>query len=641
MASSDVIAQIKERTSIAELVGEHVALGRAGRNLRGLCPFHPEKTPSFYVFPDQGSYHCFGCGAHGDAFAFTMRTQRADFGSALRDLAQRTGVALPERRASGSEERRTERLRQILEMAAQLFHHVLREAREGEAARAYLAQRGIERPTQEAFQLGYAPASGDALWTRLRGQGVEQSEALEAGLLIEREDGRLADRFRQRVIFPIRDASERLSGFGGRALGDAVPKYLNSPQSALFDKGATLYALDRARSAIRESGTVVVVEGYVDAVVAHQAGFRNAVASMGTALTERQGRQLSGLAGRIVLALDADAAGDQATQRGIEVLVRGLQRRQVHRAVGPYLLRPQQVVDAELRIARLPAGQDPDEIILRDPRAWEALCAQAVAPVDYYLALARERFDLRTPVGQRSAIALLAPILDSYDSLDRQHYLQRLAHLLGVGEGLILQQLTRLGARTPRARRTQYDVLGELAASSRGGPPAIERYAIALLLREPRSATICASEMDPSLLADPRAQALLSHLLAHRDDAGAVDLARAREALDDALAQTLDEIVAHTADWLPINPPLLPQEVGSVWRQLRLHRLDREYAQAHAALAGAQGATDGEATRTLHLRIAQLNAQVETLKRAGAQRGATWLEAVSLARAVGAATASP
>lgn len=636
MAASDAIAQIKERLNIAELIGAHVALTRAGRNLRGLCPFHPEKTPSFYVFPDQGTFHCFGCGAHGDAFTFLMRSQQADFGTVLRDLAQRTGVALPDRRTAAREEARSERLRQVLETAARFYQHALHEAREAAAARAYLAQRGLERATQERFQLGYAPAAGEVLWQHLRSHGVERPDALAAGLLVQRDDGSVVDRFRQRIIFPIRDGQGRLTGFGGRALGESSPKYLNSPHTPLFDKGATLYALDQAQPAIREAGAVVVVEGYLDAIVAHQAGFANVVAALGTALTERQARQLNRLAGRILLALDADAAGDRATQRGIEVLIRALRGRETQRAVGPHLLRPQQVVDVDLRIVRLPPGQDPDELIRRDRRVWEALCAQAITPVEYYLALAAERFDLRTPAGRRSAIALLAPIIDSYDSFDRQHYLQRLAQVLGVHERQVVQQLARLSPQTPQARRGQYDLLEELAARTGGGPPALERYAIAVLLHEPGAASL-AAHMNPAYLTDPRTQALLAHLLAHRA-AGGVDLEQARATLDEELAAALDDIVAQTAEWLPIDPALLPSTVAALWQHLRLCYLDRAGAQARAALAAAQAAADVEGARSLLERIAEINAEVDALKRAGAQRSATALDALS---AVLAGTVAP
>ncbi|MBI2321096.1 MAG: DNA primase [Chloroflexi bacterium] len=637
MATSDAIAQIKERLSIAELIGAHVALARAGRNLRGLCPFHTEKTPSFYVFPDQGTFHCFGCGAHGDAFTFLMRAQQADFGTVLRDLAQRAGVTLPDRHAAAREDARAERLRQVLEAAARFYQHALHEAREAEPVRAYLAQRGIEPTTQERFQLGYAPAPGDALWRHLRSQGVERPDALAAGLLVERDDGSLGDRFRQRVMFPIRDGQGRLTGFGGRATGESHPKYLNSPQTPLFDKGATLYALDQAQTAIREAGAVVVVEGYVDAIVAQQAGFGNVVASLGTALTERQARQLNRLAGRIVLALDADAAGDLATQRGIEVLIRALRGREIQRAVGPHVLRPQQVVEVELRIVRLPPGQDPDEIISRDPRTWEALCAQAIVPVAYYLGLAAERFDLRAPAGRRSAIALLAPIIDSYDSFDRQHHLQRLALLLGVHERQVVQQLARSSPQTAQARRGQYDLLEEMAARTRGGPPAVERYAIALLLREPGAGAL-AAQMDAAYLTDPRAHALLAHLLAHRDAGGGVDAEQARATLDEELAAMLDEIDAQATAWLPIDPSALPSTAAALWQHLRLSHLDCEQAQARTALAEAQAVGDVDTARTLLKRIAQINTEVYTLKRAGAQRSATALDALSAAVAGTAAT---
>jgi len=356
------VEEIKQRVDIVDVISESVSLQKSGRNYRALCPFHAEKAPSFFVFPDRGTWHCFGgCATGGDVFAFVMKKENLDFSGALRVLAERAGISLG-RKSGAAEETEKDRLRQANQAAALFFQHALLNTQAGAAALNYLTLRGIDRETAEAFHLGYAPDSWDALREHLRGRGFSEDELLKAGLLVEGEKGAY-DRFRQRATIPIRDERGRAVGFGSRSLPtesvDAEPegpKYLNTPQTPIFDKGAILFGLDRAAEHIRRSDLAVIVEGYMDVIAAHQHGNLNVVASMGTALTERQLVLLRRLTENIVLAFDPDTAGQAASERGDLVAQR---------------------MGAQIRVMKLPKGRDPDEIIRADPDAWRRFVVQA------------------------------------------------------------------------------------------------------------------------------------------------------------------------------------------------------------------------------------------------------------------------
>ena len=316
----DAVAEVRDRTEIVDLVSNYVQLRKTGRSYKGLCPFHQEKTPSFVVFPESGNFHCFGCGRGGDVFTFYMGVERVEFREALQELAKRAGIELVNTPSLPPEvDAHRNRLIELNELAATYYANVLRNTTPGGAGLEVLAQRGVSAEIAERFGLGFAP-DGDALGRYLNQRGVDPALAAEAGLLSERESGGYRDRFRNRLLFPIRTREGRVVGFGGRALGDAMPKYLNSPQSVIFDKSALLFGLDLAQEAIRREDQVVIVEGYMDAIAAHQFGYPNVIAAMGTAVTEQQIGLVKRLSRNIVLALDADAAGQGATVRSLEML---------------------------------------------------------------------------------------------------------------------------------------------------------------------------------------------------------------------------------------------------------------------------------------------------------------------------------
>jgi DNA primase len=473
--------EIKARLDIVDLVSPYVSLRKSGRGFIGRCPFHDDRSPSFTVYPDTWSFHCFGCGADGSGFDFIMRQEGLSFGEALRKLAAQAGVVLPERSTDPAANERRSRLEALTEAAAAFFRDQLC-APGGAAARAYLAERGIERRTIEDFGIGYAPAGWESVLRYLRGLGYAPAEVVTAGLVIER-DGRFYDRFRNRLVFPIRNREGKTIAFGARALApDDQPKYLNSPDTPLFRKGSTLFALDRAARAIQQADQAIVVEGYFDAISAHQAGERNVVAQLGTALTDRQVRQLIRLTKRIVLALDADVAGREATLRGLDVVQAAADQTVTPLVDWRGVVRFAVGSDVDLRVVALPVGKDPDELFRRDPARWRELVAEAKPVLEHLFAAALEGLDPSNPEAAARAARLLLPAIRQVaDPIARAGYLQRLARELGVDPRVLLAQQAPPPRPVLRGAAPPPDPRPLKLAPERTA----EHYALALLARFP------------------------------------------------------------------------------------------------------------------------------------------------------------
>ena len=436
-----VAAEVKNKLSVVDVVGESVSLKRAGTTYKGLCPFHGEKTPSFVVTPGRDSWHCFGCGLGGDIFSFVMQRDGVAFPEALRTLAQRAGVEIDER--TKREDAHKARLRQVLDSAIAFYHAVLTSSNAGAGALDYLRGRGFTDGTIETYQLGWAPGGWDQM-TRTLGtkRDVRPEELVEVGLASPRQTGRggVYDKFRARVLFPIRDQNGHAVGLGGRLLEGDGPKYLNSPATPLFDKSRTLYLIDKAKGPIRKSGQAVIVEGYTDALMAHQAGYDNVVASLGTALTPGQVALLTRYASRIALAYDVDAAGEKAGTLGVTSLA-GL--------IGQLQGDTSGVKLEDVRVARLPDGKDPDEVVRESPAAWESAIAKAKPLVEYLIDHHAGRFDLKTSSGRIGFVEAVMPaIRDIADPLRRDEALGEVRRVSGVDERVLRQVLER-PARNP------------------------------------------------------------------------------------------------------------------------------------------------------------------------------------------------
>lgn len=470
------IDEIKQRLDIVDVVGSYLKLLKAGRNFKALCPFHQEKTPSFFIFPERQSWRCFGCGAGGDLFSFVMKKEGLDFGETLKLLANRAGISL-ERKKEPVESKVTDRFYQINEAAAQYYHDLLLHSPAAEGARDYaMKKRGLSSKTIDEFQLGFSPSEG--LKKYLLERGYTEWELTTLRLLGEK-DGRTYDFFRHRLMFPIRDIKGRVIGFGGRALDDSMPKYLNSPQTPLFDKSSTLYAIDRAKGAIREKKQAVIVEGYMDAITAHQHGFSNVVGSLGTALTDKQLNILKGLTRNLIFALDPDTAGDAATLRAIDIARRSLNREELEM---PDWLGGTSKLKAEMKIISLPPGKDPDVVIREEPQKWQQLVENALPLMDHLLALTASRFDLSKPEEKSRATEQLLPmIIELDDEIQKEFYLNKLSNLLGVSE----KTLRGMAARQQRTRREKpyYSEPRPIPSTYFGDP--VEEQCLCLLLKHP------------------------------------------------------------------------------------------------------------------------------------------------------------
>lgn len=481
------VDDVKQKIDIVDVVSSYVKLQKSGKNFKANCPFHAEKAPSFFVFPEKQSWHCFGaCGTGGDVFSFVMKKEGLDFSAALHQLAEKAGIPLVFQTDQKTKEdnERQKRLFAANEVASEYFHYLLLHSDEAATARQYVNKREISSSTIESFQLGYAPNSWDALRVYLAKSGYSDEEMLAAGLIVPRDKGGYYDRFRNRLMFPIKDIKGRVLGFGGRSLDDSLPKYLNSPQTALFDKSSVIYAIDKAQAAIRQKDSLIITEGYMDTITSHQYGFDNTVACMGTALTEKQISALRKLSKNIIFALDADQAGLEATARSILTIDNQIPTDHWMPWIEPKTYG--ELVKHEIQVISIEGGKDPDEIIRKSPEQWKKLLNSSQPIIDFTFKKEIDRIDQNNPKDKSTAVSKFLPILAQIeDPVRRAHYIQKLSKLLLLDERAVrdaLMNLLSIEKKDKTARKTRaiknYAVQ---AASSRS----IEIYCLALLLHFP------------------------------------------------------------------------------------------------------------------------------------------------------------
>src|SRR5437899_960146 len=462
MAETGSFAErVKEQADIVRVVGEYVRLKKSGQNFTGLCPFHAEKTPSFNVHPTKQIYHCFGCGQGGDVFKFVMEMEKCAFPEAIRVVAEKSGIAIPQTKERSPEERRENQQRTILveihREAQTYFVKQLEGTLEGKAARAYLEDRGLDRDTMTRFGIGYAPSGGDLLLRHLRGKYPEQT-MVESGLVSRDQSGRHFDRFRRRITFPIANESAKIVAFGARALGDDQPKYLNSPETPIYSKSNVLYHLDRAKDSLRRQDFAILVEGYMDAIAVARAGFGNVVASCGTALAESQIKLLGRFTKRVIVNYDPDFAGQAATERSLSALLEQ---------------------DFEVRVLALPAigdkKADPDLFIReKGSDAYQKQLREAPPYVDYLISRARQ-MDLTTGEGKLRAVNFLLPYVQKIPNrILRSEWATRIAQQLRLEEPVLRAALGKAATERRSEVKTQPELVG------RPGRPA-ERRLIRML----------------------------------------------------------------------------------------------------------------------------------------------------------------
>ncbi len=679
--TTSVIERIKQKLDIVEEIGAKVPLKKSGKAWRGLCPFHGERTPSFYVYPD-GHWRCFGCNEHGDLISFVERTEGLDFIDALSLLAEKAGVSLdrsPRDEASRdeiAEGSARKRLRALNEAAAIWFHAQLLQSPAAQYCRVYLESRGVSNESIATWRLGYAP-DGDLLARYLLSQGYTPKELIENGFAREREQnagqhdgGSLYDYFRNRLIFHIRNQAGQTIAFGARELGGGHPKYLNTPQTLLFDKSATLFGLDLAREAIKRADRVVIVEGYMDAIVVYQHGFRNIVAVIGSALTEKHVHHIKKLTRRVTLALDPDAAGESATVRGIQVAQRAFDRIAIpvpaaapgaptNRKGEPKgLVRFEEQVDAEITVARLPPHEDPDEFVRRDPDGWRLAIERAQPLIDFLIEAETAGLALDTPQGKAEARNRLLPVIaEARDRTLADEYIGRLAQKLRLDKIELRRDLAltrqRLDRETRAARQREqtqeapggdantgansaasaesvvfkyplsapdHSGRGYSSSSASGGlsenalfaEQTLEAYCLGLALVFPATWAEVAAILDARDFATPELRALYDALASLSASAFGVSEPHASDDFINSLHPLLRAAAEHARGEIgerERDTAHLIKDARDASYRLKSLRLKSEMAELDALQREAEQASDSESLRMLLARKAQLLVQ--------------------------------
>jgi len=599
--SADIKDEIRRRVDLVDLISGHVTLKKAGRYFKGLCPFHQEKTPSFYVDREKGLWHCYGCQRGGDAFTFVMETGRLSFAEAAETLARRAGVPLDRSPDAARQASERDRLYRALEAAAGFFQAQLNDPQRGRPARDYLGRRGVDRATAERFRLGYAPDAWDELLRALGNRGYPPALLERAGLVNLRPSGDgHYDVFRHRVVFPIIDLQDRVVAFGGRALEGGEPKYLNSRETAVFAKGRTLYALNWAREAIRRLDEIVVVEGNMDALTAHQFGITNTVASLGTALTAEQVAVMKRMASRAVIVYDADAAGQAAMERALALF---------------------EEADLPVRAVVLPAG-DPDEFLrAHGAEAFRSLLGQALPIFEYQMAAVAARVDPTTVEGKVRVVDELVSALALVANPVRQaEYVRLVAERFDVSEDAVRQRLRRHRKRAgappaasgPAPARDPDTVAAEPDRARRRA----ERLLLHLMVHETRWRTVIAGRLGAEEFSDPAHRALAGVLFA----TPGADGAALRDELEDETAERL------LLGLLFEEPPVAEKDKEKVVTDAVAYLAERQPA-AHRrralerAIAAAQAAGDTEQVRRLQSEYLQLIGVVHASRQGGGDHG--------------------
>jgi len=584
----DILQRIRDATDITDVVGEHVQLSKKGRNLFGLCPFHNENSPSFSVSPERQIYHCFGCGAGGNVFKFIQEIDRVSFVEAVTFLAQRASISLPQHDAqSRAHSEASDEIYRANELANKYYHHMLLNDSAGQNALTYLRDRRLSDETIERFELGYAPAEWDGLLKVAGRRGLNPQALERAGLALQRQSGNgYYDRFRDRATFAINNLSNRTIGFGARALQpEQEPKYLNSPETAIYHKGQVLYGLSHTRDAIRRSDTVIVVEGYMDLLSMVQAGIENVVATSGTALTEDHCRALARYAHKIVLLFDGDAAGSNAAMRGVEI------------ALGS---------GADARIVSLPSEHDPDTFVQTEGTdALLALAENGQSALDFYLNQISKQHDLNSVQGKSQAIETLKPLLARLrDAVRRDLMMREVAQRLSVDEGALRQEMHHVVQRQQRTARTPS---AEPAKTENHipEPPRREREFIGLLLHYPQYIRAASDQLDVEGLESTACRTLLQTLYDHFPEANAIDLSLL---MDHVQEEHLGRLVSECAMF-----GFSEEQVDEQWKQslsfFQRNALQRRIMTTRQALAQAeQSGDDGEVLR-LSGELVELNRQ--------------------------------
>ncbi len=585
------IDEIKSKVDIVSYIGKTVPLKKAGRNFKGLCPFHKEKTPSFMVSPDRQSFHCFGCGAGGSIFDFVMKLHHEEFVDALEELADEAGVKLTRSFGESPQEKKKNVLLEIHEKAQEYYHYLLTKHRLGENAMLYIKNRGITDKSVATFGIGYSPNSWDALTKFLHKKGFSDDSILSAGLAISGNRG-LYDRFRGRIMFPLRDVRGRTVGFSGRALDPTVKeaKYINTSETPIYIKGNMLFGLDVTKDAVVRENTIIIMEGEVDVISSFQEGVGNVAAIKGSALTEAQVHLMQRYCQRVVFCLDSDIAGDAAARRGIEIA---------------------DEAGLDMRVVQLPVGKDPDEAVRMDPMGFKKAIRQAVPVYDYILSSAMKRFDTADPYGKKQASDELMPMLVKISNpIIQSHYIKKVSQQLGVDEQTILSAMKK--TRLPVGRIPHKDEQTAVQKPERVKP---EEYLCSLVFAGDIRVLLPDITRLLPRISDTSIRRILESLAAWVSTVSeaAVDYAEFAKTLPSELISVFDQAYLRDVSDVSEDPDRFRAEwkkvVGEITKQDIYASLREKTARLHDP---AIGETESE---TIAQEIAQLTAQIQALEK--------------------------
>ncbi|RPI27285.1 MAG: DNA primase [Acidobacteria bacterium] len=549
------LERVRDSTSIVELIGSYVTLKKRGKDYAALCPFHNEKTPSFWVSESKQIFKCFGCGAGGDAYKFLMLMENLGFMDAVTRLAERQGIPLPKAGSVAPEDEGRRRLFETMALAADFFRDALANHANAAEARSYLERRNISPETREAFAIGYAPP-GSELLSFLKSRGIDNSQISACGLIMEMSAGQYRDKFRHRVMFPIRDLSGKVMAFGGRVLGDGIPKYLNSPETVLYHKGSHLYGLDKARDAIRKVDFAILVEGYFDCVVPFQFGFRNTVASLGTSLTENQVRLLGRYTRNVVISFDPDSAGLSAALRSIDLFLQQGFR---------------------VNVVSLPEGYDPDTFLREKGAAGYQDKLKTSTPfIEFALSrFLKQRKDPFSPKGKQETVALILPyLLKIPDRIERAEYVSLVAGRLKIDEQLIRAEMRKATGKPESGEKRWLSDLGNLGLD--------ERTLLAAVFDEQWSQVVLPL-LESELFAGLTTAPIFEKVIELRQLNRKIDVITMRKLLGEGDCRELLESIAWNASELQLTQEAI---LGSV-RTLKQRQIERDTLNSQEAIKEA------------------------------------------------------
>lgn len=592
----DDLELIKQKINVVDFIQEYLPLKKAGMNFKANCPFHQEKSPSFVVSPERQIWHCFGCDRGGDIFKFLMEKEGIDFSEALDILAQKAGVTLSRQR-NKSEKKTTDVLYDLNQKAAQFFHYILTEHPMGKSALAYLHNRGLTDETIKLFQIGYAPQSWENLTKFLRKKGFSIEDLINSGVAVQSKNG-CYDRFRGRIMFPLLDVRNRIIGFSGRVLDGGEPKYINSPQTPIFDKSKFLFGIHLSKTDMKTKKSAILVEGEMDMLMSYQSGVKNIVASKGTALTESQIELLKRYTDNLSLCFDTDLAGDAASRRGIEIADRA---------------------GCNLKVVQIPSGKDPAELCLKDVSLWEKAVEEAMPIYDYYLDSVQKRFNLKSAADKKAIFNELLPIWQKIaDPITKDHYIQKLAALLQVSDEVIIKQINRPMIATPpvQMNRETIQVVPKKEVETKDRRRKLEDYLISLLVHLPPTMTYVPKFPETLFTQDNLKQIyvmLVIYLdsIAFKTQAFKIsDFSKTLpenlvEEMDRLYLMELDEKLASDKEWL--------KEVDMVVATLKKMLIKASLEKLSAQIKSAQSFDKAEDLATLNKRFRDLSLKLRNL----------------------------